>query len=59
MACISLALSGCTATYRESDIPEEQLDESTEKAPNCSLLSDEAGCEAESPFDPQDDEGEF
>ena len=59
LACISLSLFSCTTTYRESKLPDEPLDESTTEAPNCSLLSDEAGCEAESPFDPRDDEEEF
>ncbi len=59
LACISLALAGCTTTYQESSLPDEQIDESTAQSPDCSLLADEAGCEADSPFDSDDDEQEF
>jgi hypothetical protein len=54
--CIGLSLTACTTTYRESDLADEPLDEPTGKAPNCSILADEPGCEVESPFDPRDEE---
>jgi hypothetical protein len=56
VACIGLLLSACTTTYRESDLADEPLTEPTGKAPNCSILANEPGCEAESPFDPRDEE---
>jgi hypothetical protein len=56
LACLGLLLSACTTTYRESDLADEPLAEPTGKAPNCSILADEPGCEAESPFDPRDEE---
>jgi hypothetical protein len=56
LACIGFLLSACTTTYRESDLADEPLDEPTGKAPNCSILANEPGCEAESPFDPRDEE---
>jgi hypothetical protein len=56
LACLGLLFSACTTTYRESDFANEPLDEPTGKAPNCSLLADEPGCEVESPFDPDDEE---
>jgi hypothetical protein len=49
-------LSACTTTYRESDLADEPLDEPIGKTPNCSILANEPGCEAESPFDPRDEE---
>jgi len=59
LICIGLALAGCTTTYQESSLPDEQIDESTPQSPDCSLLGNEAGCEADSPFDSDDDEQEF
>jgi len=59
LASISLALCGCTTTYTDNGLPDEHLDESTEKSPDCSLLSDEEGCQEDSPFDPDDEEEEF
>jgi len=59
LACISLALCGCTTTYREGSVPDEHIDESSAQSPDCSLLADEAGCQGDSPFDPDDDEQEF
>jgi hypothetical protein len=56
LACIGFSLSACTTTYRESDFAEEPLDEPVGEEPNCSLLADEPGCGAESPFDPRDEE---
>jgi hypothetical protein len=49
-------LSACTTTYSESDRAEEPLDEPVSKGPNCSILANEPGCGAESPFDPRDEE---
>jgi hypothetical protein len=56
LACLGFLLSACTTTYRESDLADEPLDEPTGKTPNCSILANEPGCEAESPFDPRDEE---
>jgi len=56
LACIGFLSSACTTTYTESDLADEPLDESAVEAPNCSILADEPGCAAESPFDPDDDE---
>jgi hypothetical protein len=55
-ACLGLLLTACTTTYRESDFADDPLDEPIGKAPNCSILADEPGCETESPFDPRDEE---
>jgi hypothetical protein len=55
LACFGFFLSACTTTYRESDFAGEPLDEPTGKAPNCSILANEPGCEVESPFDARDE----
>jgi len=56
LACIGFALAACTTTYTESDQADEPLDAPAVEVPNCSTLADEFGCEAERPFDPDDNE---